>query len=131
KKLDGAEPISGSKTIKSILRSKSTFKAEALKGVITNEPSSALAKVYIHTHKDHLGKFDEKANDGYLLGYLLVSKSFRVFNTKRQQTEETYHITFNESPDAIKFLKPSVDNINIAETERYTPAEYLHPCDPF
>ncbi|GKF63931.1 hypothetical protein Tco_0187379, partial [Tanacetum coccineum] len=44
KKLDGAEPIFGSKTIKSILRSKSTFKAETLKGVIINEPSSAIAK---------------------------------------------------------------------------------------
>ncbi|GKF58688.1 retrovirus-related pol polyprotein from transposon TNT 1-94, partial [Tanacetum coccineum] len=30
---------------------------------------------YIHNHKDHLGKFDEKANDGYLLGYSLVSKA--------------------------------------------------------
>ncbi|GJT77102.1 retrovirus-related pol polyprotein from transposon TNT 1-94 [Tanacetum coccineum] len=44
KKLDGAEPISEPKTIKSILRSKSTFKAEALKSVIINEPSSAPAK---------------------------------------------------------------------------------------
>ncbi|GJT59223.1 hypothetical protein Tco_1002756 [Tanacetum coccineum] len=44
KKLDGAEPISGPKTIKSILRSKSTFKAEALKSVIINEPSSAPTK---------------------------------------------------------------------------------------
>nr|GEZ01964.1 hypothetical protein [Tanacetum cinerariifolium] len=44
KKLDGVEPISRPKTIKSILRSKSTFKAEALKDVIINEPSSALAK---------------------------------------------------------------------------------------
>ncbi|GJX31220.1 hypothetical protein Tco_0241075 [Tanacetum coccineum] len=44
KKLDGAEPIFGPKTIKSILRSKSTFKAETLKGVIIYEPSSALAK---------------------------------------------------------------------------------------
>ncbi|GJT92674.1 hypothetical protein Tco_1081519 [Tanacetum coccineum] len=44
KKLDGAEPISRPKTIKSILRSKSTFKAEALKSVIINEPSSAPAK---------------------------------------------------------------------------------------
>nr|GEY90952.1 hypothetical protein [Tanacetum cinerariifolium] len=44
KKLDGAEPISGSKTIKSILRSKSTFKSEALKDVTINEPSSAPAK---------------------------------------------------------------------------------------
>ncbi|GKE45583.1 retrovirus-related pol polyprotein from transposon TNT 1-94 [Tanacetum coccineum] len=70
--------------------------------------------VSIHNHKDHLGKFDEIADDGYLLGYLLVSKAFRVFNKRRQQTEETYHITFDESPNAIKFSKPSVDNINIA-----------------
>ncbi|GJZ71408.1 retrovirus-related pol polyprotein from transposon TNT 1-94 [Tanacetum coccineum] len=86
--------------------------------------------VYIHNHKDHLGKFDEKANDGYLLGYSLVSKAFRVFNTRRQQTEETYPITFDESPEAIKFSKPSVDNINIAESERYTLDEYLHPYEP-
>ncbi|GJY93476.1 retrovirus-related pol polyprotein from transposon TNT 1-94 [Tanacetum coccineum] len=85
---------------------------------------------YIHNHKDHLGKFDEKANDGYLLGYSLVSKAFRVFNTRRQQTKETYHIIFDESPDAIKFLKPLVDNINIAENERYPPDEYLHPYEP-
>ncbi|GKA38395.1 retrovirus-related pol polyprotein from transposon TNT 1-94 [Tanacetum coccineum] len=44
KKLEGAEPISGPKTIKSILKSKSTLKAEALKGVIINEPSSGPAK---------------------------------------------------------------------------------------
>nr|GEU99982.1 retrovirus-related Pol polyprotein from transposon TNT 1-94 [Tanacetum cinerariifolium] len=68
---------------------------------------------------DYLGKFDEKANDGYLLGNSLVSKAFRVFNTRRQKTEETYHVTFDESPDVIKFSKPSVENINIAENERY------------
>nr|GEX05955.1 retrovirus-related Pol polyprotein from transposon TNT 1-94 [Tanacetum cinerariifolium] len=238
KKLDGAEPISRPKTIKSILRSKSTFKAKTLKSVIINEPSLAPTKgkksssaskvnltfagnlksvkieddptlaivmkelndlklqvrknhssysrnnqprqpiwymdngcsrnmtgvksyfhkymeqpgpkvvfrddstcttedygsikynVYIHNYKDHLGKFDEKANDGYLLGCSLVSKAFRVFNTRIQQTEETYHITFDKSPDANKFLKPSVDNINIAEYERYPPDEYLHPYEP-
>ncbi|GJS28001.1 retrovirus-related pol polyprotein from transposon TNT 1-94 [Tanacetum coccineum] len=87
--------------------------------------------VYIHNHKDHLGKFDKKADDGYLLGYSLVSKEFRVFNTRRQQTKETYHITLNESLDAIKSLKPSVDNINIAENERYPPDEYLYPYEPY
>nr|GEV21418.1 hypothetical protein [Tanacetum cinerariifolium] len=45
KKLDGAKPISGPKTIKSILRSKSTFKDEALKHVIINEPSQLLLRV--------------------------------------------------------------------------------------
>ncbi|GJT41097.1 retrovirus-related pol polyprotein from transposon TNT 1-94 [Tanacetum coccineum] len=88
--------------------------------------------VYIHNHKDHLGKFDEKDDDdGYLLRYSLLSKAFRVFNTRRQQTEETYHITFDESPKAIKFSKPSVNNINIAESERYPPDEYLHPYEPY
>ncbi|GKF21921.1 hypothetical protein Tco_0070559 [Tanacetum coccineum] len=92
--------------------------------------SKQIHHFYIHNHKDHLGKFDEKADDGYLLGYSLVSKAFRVFNTRRHQTEETYHITFDESPDAIKFSKPSVDNINIAENKRYPPDEYLHPYEP-
>ncbi|GKD86287.1 retrovirus-related pol polyprotein from transposon TNT 1-94 [Tanacetum coccineum] len=86
--------------------------------------------VYIHNHKDHLGKFDEKADDDYLLGYSLVSKAFIVLNIRRQQTEETYHITFDESPEAIKFSKPSVNNINIAESERYPLDEYLHPYEP-
>ncbi|GKC84366.1 hypothetical protein Tco_1140083, partial [Tanacetum coccineum] len=44
KNLDGAEPISGPKTIKSILKSRSIFRAKSLEGVIINEPSSALAK---------------------------------------------------------------------------------------
>ncbi|GKA83244.1 retrovirus-related pol polyprotein from transposon TNT 1-94 [Tanacetum coccineum] len=57
--------------------------------------------IYIHNHKDYLGKFNEKADVGYLLRYSLVSKAFRVFNTRRRQTKKTYHITFDESPYAI------------------------------
>nr|GEX25985.1 retrovirus-related Pol polyprotein from transposon TNT 1-94 [Tanacetum cinerariifolium] len=52
--------------------------------------------VFIYNHKDHLGKFDAKADDGYFLGYSFVSKDFRVFNIRRQQVEETYHVTFDE-----------------------------------
>ncbi|GJR40360.1 retrovirus-related pol polyprotein from transposon TNT 1-94 [Tanacetum coccineum] len=81
---------------------------------------------YIHNHKGHLEKFDEKDDDGYFLGYLLVSKAFSVFNTRRQQIKETFHITFDESTKAIKFSKPSVDDITIAKSERYQPNEYLH-----
>ncbi|GJX32310.1 hypothetical protein Tco_0242165 [Tanacetum coccineum] len=40
----------------------------------------------------------------------------------------SHHI--DESLDAIKFSKPSLDNINIAKNERYPPDEYLHPYDP-
>ncbi|GJQ95407.1 retrovirus-related pol polyprotein from transposon TNT 1-94 [Tanacetum coccineum] len=50
----------------------------------------------------------------------------RVFNTRRQQTEETFYITFNENTEAIKFSKPSVDEITIAKSERYPHDDYLH-----
>ncbi|GJZ64790.1 hypothetical protein Tco_0621486 [Tanacetum coccineum] len=43
-KLTGAEPVSAPKTIKSILKSKSTFKAETLKGITINKSSSASAR---------------------------------------------------------------------------------------
>nr|GEU64809.1 uncharacterized mitochondrial protein AtMg00810-like [Tanacetum cinerariifolium] len=57
--------------------------------------------VYIHNHKDHLGKFDDKADDGVFLGYSRVTKEFRVFNIRRQEMEATYHITFSEDDDVI------------------------------
>nr|GEX37332.1 retrovirus-related Pol polyprotein from transposon TNT 1-94 [Tanacetum cinerariifolium] len=95
-----------------------------------SSPYTPEQNVYIHNHKDYLRKFNEKADDGYLIGYALVSKAFRVFNTRRQQTKETYHITFDESPDAIKFSKPLVDNFKNAENERYPPNEYLYLYEP-
>ncbi|GJV58056.1 retrovirus-related pol polyprotein from transposon TNT 1-94 [Tanacetum coccineum] len=106
---------------------------EAVATACYTQNRSTIVKRHLKTPYEifhHLEKFDEKADDGYLLRYSLVYKAFRVFNTRRQQTEETYHIIFDESPDAIKFSKPSVDNINIAENERYPPDEYLHPYEP-
>ncbi|GJZ55840.1 retrovirus-related pol polyprotein from transposon TNT 1-94, partial [Tanacetum coccineum] len=35
--------------------------------------------VHIHNYRDHLGKFDENADDGFFLGYSLVAKAFRYF----------------------------------------------------
>nr|GEY62034.1 retrovirus-related Pol polyprotein from transposon TNT 1-94 [Tanacetum cinerariifolium] len=67
--------------------------------------------VFIHNHKDHLDKFDSKANDGYFLGYSFVSKAFRVFNIRRHQVEETYHVTFDEKnlvPEVIALNEPDI-----------------------
>ncbi|GJV48236.1 retrovirus-related pol polyprotein from transposon TNT 1-94 [Tanacetum coccineum] len=86
--------------------------------------------VFIHNHKDHLGKFDAKADDGYFLGYTFVSKAFRVFNTRRQQIEETYHVTFDESIEAIRFTHTSEDEIGIDYSSRYPPDEFVHEDDP-
>ncbi|GJT68516.1 retrovirus-related pol polyprotein from transposon TNT 1-94 [Tanacetum coccineum] len=59
-------------------------------------------KSYLHKYVEQLGKFDAKADDGYFLGYSFVSKAFRVFNTRRQQIKETYHVAFDESIEAIR-----------------------------
>ncbi|GKE06683.1 retrovirus-related pol polyprotein from transposon TNT 1-94, partial [Tanacetum coccineum] len=85
--------------------------------------------VFIHNHKDHLGKFDAKANDRCFLGYSFVSKAFRVFNTRIQQIEETYHVIFDESMEVIKFTHTSEDDIDIDDSSRYPPNEFVHEDD--
>nr|GEX06724.1 retrovirus-related Pol polyprotein from transposon TNT 1-94 [Tanacetum cinerariifolium] len=86
--------------------------------------------MFIHNHKDHLCIFDAKADDGYFLGYSFVSKSFRVFNTRKQQVEETYHVTFDKIMEAIKFTNTIEDEIRIDESSRYPPDEFIYEDDP-
>ncbi|KAJ9544936.1 hypothetical protein OSB04_024643 [Centaurea solstitialis] len=52
---------------------------------------------YILNNKDNLGKFDSKSDDGIFLGYSSISKTYRVFNKRRQAIEETIHVKFDES----------------------------------
>ncbi|KAJ9541914.1 hypothetical protein OSB04_028420 [Centaurea solstitialis] len=51
---------------------------------------------YIKNDINNLGKFDAKADDGFLVGYSTVSKAYRVFNKRRQTLEETIHVKFDE-----------------------------------
>ncbi|GKB44867.1 putative ribonuclease H-like domain-containing protein, partial [Tanacetum coccineum] len=46
---------------------------------------------------DHLGKFEEKSDEGFLVGYSLQSKAFRVYNLETKRVEENLHITFLEN----------------------------------
>ncbi|GJZ41975.1 putative ribonuclease H-like domain-containing protein [Tanacetum coccineum] len=46
---------------------------------------------------DPLGKFDEKADEGFFVGYSINSKAFRVFNTRTRKVEENMHINFLEN----------------------------------
>ncbi|KAJ9561765.1 hypothetical protein OSB04_006925 [Centaurea solstitialis] len=52
---------------------------------------------YILNNKDNLGKFDSKSDDRRFLGYSSISKTYRVFNKRRQTIEETIHVKFDES----------------------------------
>nr|GEV54031.1 retrovirus-related Pol polyprotein from transposon TNT 1-94 [Tanacetum cinerariifolium] len=46
---------------------------------------------------DPLGKFDGKADEGFLVGYSINSKAFRVFTSRTRIAQETLHINFLEN----------------------------------
>nr|GEU65149.1 ribonuclease H-like domain, reverse transcriptase, RNA-dependent DNA polymerase [Tanacetum cinerariifolium] len=46
---------------------------------------------------NHLGQFQEKSNEGFLVGYSLNSKAFRVYSLKTKRVEENLHINFLEN----------------------------------
>nr|GEY12487.1 retrovirus-related Pol polyprotein from transposon TNT 1-94 [Tanacetum cinerariifolium] len=43
---------------------------------------------------DSLGKFDGKVDAGFLVGYSVNSKAFRVFNSRTRIVQETLHVNF-------------------------------------
>ncbi|GJS94130.1 putative ribonuclease H-like domain-containing protein [Tanacetum coccineum] len=45
--------------------------------------------------KDHLGKFDGKADEGFFVGYSINSKAFRAFNSRTRIVEENLHVQFS------------------------------------
>ncbi|GJR97017.1 retrovirus-related pol polyprotein from transposon TNT 1-94 [Tanacetum coccineum] len=83
--------------------------------------------VHINNHKDHLGKFNEKADDGFFLGYSPVAKAFKVFNIRRQEMEETIHVTFSEDDEAISQSSTEGDAINFNENRSFLDYEFLEP----
>nr|GEW26094.1 retrovirus-related Pol polyprotein from transposon TNT 1-94 [Tanacetum cinerariifolium] len=50
---------------------------------------------------DSLGKFKGKVDEGFLVGYSVNSKAFRVFNNRPRIVQETLHVNFLE-------IKPNV-----------------------
>nr|GEX31293.1 hypothetical protein [Tanacetum cinerariifolium] len=45
---------------------------------------------------DYLGKFDGKCDEGFLVGYSLNNKAFKVYNTRTKKVEENLHVRFLE-----------------------------------
>nr|GEZ64504.1 retrovirus-related Pol polyprotein from transposon TNT 1-94 [Tanacetum cinerariifolium] len=76
---------------------------------------------------NHLRKFDEKADNGFFLGYSLVAKAFRVFNIRRQEMEETFYFTFSEDDEAISQTSTEGDAINFNEVNSFPNDEFSKP----
>ncbi|GJT46270.1 retrovirus-related pol polyprotein from transposon TNT 1-94 [Tanacetum coccineum] len=82
--------------------------------------------VHIHNHKDHLGKFNEKANDGFFLGYSLVDKTFRCSTSKDKKWKKQYML---HSVKMMKsFLNPAqkVMQSTLMKTNPFQMMNYLN-----
>nr|GEW48252.1 hypothetical protein [Tanacetum cinerariifolium] len=54
-----------------------------------------------------LGKFDGKADEGFLVGYSINSKAFRVFNSRTRIVQKTLHINFLENKHNVAWIGPT------------------------
>ncbi|KAJ9545145.1 hypothetical protein OSB04_024852 [Centaurea solstitialis] len=80
---------------------------------------------YILNNKDNLGKFDSKSDDGIFLGYSSISKTYRVFNKRRQTIEETIHVRFDESVPDIPIADPSPQDLPDGFEENPSPPSQI------
>nr|GEU72906.1 hypothetical protein [Tanacetum cinerariifolium] len=72
---------------------------------------------------DPLGKFDGKADEGFLVGYSVSSKSFRVFNNRTRIVQETLHINFLENQPNVAGSGPTwlFDIDSLTQSMNYQP----------
>nr|GEZ89107.1 retrovirus-related Pol polyprotein from transposon TNT 1-94 [Tanacetum cinerariifolium] len=72
---------------------------------------------------DSLGKFDGKVDEGFLVGYSVSSKAFRVFNSKTRIIQETLHINFLENKPNVAGSGPTwlFDIDTLTKTLNYQP----------
>nr|GFA12670.1 hypothetical protein [Tanacetum cinerariifolium] len=72
---------------------------------------------------DPLGKFDGKANEGFLVGYSVSSKAFRVFNKRTIIVQETLHINFLENQPNVAGSGPTClfDIDTLTQSMNYQP----------
>nr|GFA70093.1 hypothetical protein [Tanacetum cinerariifolium] len=63
-------------------------------------------------HKDHptsqiIGKFQGNVDEGFLVGYSVCSKAFRVFNSRTRIVQETLHVNFIENKSNVAGSGPA------------------------
>nr|GEX66771.1 retrovirus-related Pol polyprotein from transposon TNT 1-94 [Tanacetum cinerariifolium] len=72
---------------------------------------------------DSLGKFQGKVDEGFLIGYSVCSKAFRVFNSRTRIVQETLHVYFLESTPNVAGTGPTwlFDIDSLTRTMNYQP----------
>nr|GFC92463.1 ribonuclease H-like domain-containing protein [Tanacetum cinerariifolium] len=74
---------------------------------------------------DNLGKFEEKGDEGYFIGYSMFSKAFRVFNKRTRRVEENLHVEFLENKTIEKGSGPNwlFDIDSLTKSMNYVPVD--------
>nr|GFA89874.1 retrovirus-related Pol polyprotein from transposon TNT 1-94 [Tanacetum cinerariifolium] len=72
---------------------------------------------------DPLGKFQRKVDEGFLVGYSVCSKAFRVFNSRTRIVKETLHVNFMENKPNVAGSGPAwlFDIDSLSQTMNYHP----------
>ncbi|GJU46483.1 putative ribonuclease H-like domain-containing protein [Tanacetum coccineum] len=89
---------------------------------------------------DHLGKFEGKSEEGYLLGYSTNSKGFRVYNRVTRKVQDCLHVNFLENQENQKgkgpdwmfdldLLTPSMNYIPVRKENYADSKEQGISCD--
>ncbi|GJR82993.1 putative ribonuclease H-like domain-containing protein [Tanacetum coccineum] len=76
--------------------------------------------VTILNTSDHLGKFEDKADEGLLVGYSAHSKAYRVYNLSNKKIEETLNLRYMEDKPNVQVpLRFITASANMESTSAY------------
>nr|GEY08591.1 putative ribonuclease H-like domain-containing protein [Tanacetum cinerariifolium] len=78
------------------------------------------------------GKFDGNVDEGFLVGYSISSKAFRVFDSRNRIVQETLHINFLENKRNVAGSGPTwlFDIDTLTKTMIYQPVTASNPSNP-
>nr|GFB26002.1 retrovirus-related Pol polyprotein from transposon TNT 1-94 [Tanacetum cinerariifolium] len=81
---------------------------------------------------DPLGKFEGKVDEGFLVGYSVNSKAFRVFNSRTRIVQETLHVNFLENKPNLASSGPTwlFDIDSLRKTMNYQPDIAVNQTNP-
>nr|GEU68323.1 ribonuclease H-like domain-containing protein [Tanacetum cinerariifolium] len=82
--------------------------------------------------KDSLGKFNGNIDEGFLVGYYVSSKAFRVFNSRTQIVQETMHVNFLENKPNVAGRGPTwlFDIDTLTKNMNYQPVTAGNQSNP-
>nr|GFA51598.1 ribonuclease H-like domain-containing protein [Tanacetum cinerariifolium] len=100
-------------------------------GHINFKTMNKLVKNRFLVSKPH-SKFDGKVDEGFLVGYSISSKAFRVFNSRTRIVQKTLHVNFLENKPNVAGSGPAwlFDIDTLTKTVNYQPVTIGNQSNP-